>query len=138
VATGDVELVRGLYEAWLAGDQETALAAVDPEIEWVEPPDAPESNTHRGPEGIVFSTERWTAPFEQWRMEIDDVREIREGKVLMSARQYGRGRGSSVEVEASMHHLWTVRDGRAVRVQMFMTEPEAIAAADASCPEDGP
>jgi ketosteroid isomerase-like protein len=134
LAAGDVELVRGLYEAWFAGDQETALAGVDPDIEWIEPPDSPESDTHRGAEGISFSTERWLAPFDAWRMEIADIREIREGKVLMSARQYGRGRGSSVEVEAWIFHLWTVRDGRAVRMQMFLTEPEAVAAADTSRP----
>jgi ketosteroid isomerase-like protein len=136
MAARDVELVRGLYEAWLAGDEETALAVVDPNIEWIEPPDAPESDTHHGPEGIAFSTERWTAPFEDWRMEVDSIRELREGKVLVAARQYGRGRGSSVDVEAWVFHLWTLLDGRATRVQMFMTEPEAIAAADSSRPED--
>jgi hypothetical protein len=33
-------------------------------------------------------------------------------------------------------HLWTIADGRAVRMQMFLNEPEALAAADQSRPGD--
>jgi len=126
----DAELVRDLYEAWFSGDRDRALARVHPEIEWVEPPDAPDSDTHRGPEGVEFSTERWLSGFEEWRMEIEEIRDVRPGKVLVSARQHGRGRGSSAEVVARIFHLWTVRDGRALRMQMFLNEPDALAAAE--------
>jgi ketosteroid isomerase-like protein len=132
----DVELVRGLYEAWLAGDEERALAGVDPEIEWVEPPDSPDSGTHRGPGGIAFSMERWREPFDSWTMSLAEVREVSEGKVLALGRQYGRARGSEVEIEAPIFHVWTIRGGKAVRMQMFLNEAEALAAAQA-CRPDG-
>src|SRR6185295_11344538 len=109
--------------------RERALEGVHADIEWVEPPDAPDSDTHRGAEGVAFSTDRWLEGFEDWRMEIEEIRDLRPGTVLVCARQLGRGRGSSMEVEARIFHLWTVRDGRAARMQMFLTEPEALAAA---------
>jgi ketosteroid isomerase-like protein len=131
----DAELVRLLYELWMSGRHEEALARVDPEIEWIDPPNAPDSDTHVGREGILFSTDRWLSGFENWWMEVERVRDLGEGKVLVEIRQHGRGRGSSVDVEAMVFHLWTVSGGRAVRMQMFLEESEALAAADPSRPE---
>jgi ketosteroid isomerase-like protein len=135
VAANDVELVRGLYEAWLSGDRERAAQGVHPQIEWVEPPQSPDSETHQGPEGVEYSMDRWTEPFANWRMESDELRDLGEGKVLVVGRQFARARDSEVEVEAPIFHLWTVRDERAIRMQMFLSEGEALAAA-ASRPED--
>jgi ketosteroid isomerase-like protein len=132
----DAALVRRLYELWQQGEQEEALASVDREIEWIDPPDSPESDTHVGPEGILFSTDRWLAGFEQWSMEVEEVRDLGDGKVLVQIRQRGRGRGSTVDIEAPVFHLWTISDGRAVRMQMFLHEPEALAAAHQSRPRD--
>jgi ketosteroid isomerase-like protein len=129
VSERDVELVRGLYEAWIVGDEEGALAAVDPEIEWIEPPDAPDSDTHRGPAGIAYSMERWREPFDDWTMAVEEIRDAGGGRLVVLGRQYGRARGSQVEIEALIFHVWTVRDGKAVRMQMFLTEAEALAAA---------
>jgi ketosteroid isomerase-like protein len=129
VSSQDVTLVQALYEAWFRDDREAALKGVDPDIEWVEPPDAPESETHHGEEGITFSMERWLSGFEDWRMEIEDIRDLGSGKVLVYARQHGRGRGSSVEVEALIFHLWTIRGALAVKMQMFLTEADALEAA---------
>jgi ketosteroid isomerase-like protein len=137
VSSADVEFVRSLYHAWFTDDRETALAGIHPDMEWVEPPEAPEAETHHGAEGIIYATERWLAGFEGWHMEIERVRDLGEGRVIVCARQRGRGRGSSVDVEASIFHLWTVRDGLAVKMQMFTTEAQALESAAASRPADG-
>jgi uncharacterized protein len=129
VSREDVELVRSLHEAWLAGDREIALALVDPDIEWVQPSDSPAPGTDRGPQGIERSMADWTEPFEDFGFEIRELRDLGEGKVLAGLRQHGRIRGSSVPIEANIFHLWTVRDGRAVRAEMFRTEEDALEAA---------
>jgi ketosteroid isomerase-like protein len=38
---------------------------------------------------------------------------------LVLVRASGRGKGSGIEIEAPVAHLWTMRDGRGVMVQMF-------------------
>ena len=43
----NVELVRGIYAAWAAGT--SARGFMDPDIEYVNPPDAVETGTLRGP-----------------------------------------------------------------------------------------
>ncbi len=53
----NVEIVRSIYTAWLAGT--SARALMDPDIEYVNPPDAVETGTLRGPEsfGLVRALE---------------------------------------------------------------------------------
>jgi uncharacterized protein len=129
VSEDDVELIRRLHEAWVAGDREAALAGVDPGIEWVQPADSPAPGTNRGPDAIEQSMADWTEAFEEFSFEIRELRDLGGGKVLACLRQYGRVRGGTVPVEASIFHLWTVREGRAVRAEMFRTEAEALEAA---------
>jgi ketosteroid isomerase-like protein len=137
VSREDVELVRRLYEAWLAGDQETALAGIDPDIEWVEPEENPDAGNWRGPEGVRESFEKWTEPFENYRLEVREFVDL-DPCVLAVCRQHARGRGSGVEVDSDIWHLWTLRDGRAVRAEMFLRREDALRAAEseaASRPE---
>jgi ketosteroid isomerase-like protein len=129
VGEQDVELIRRLHEAWIAGDREAALALADPGIEWVEPPDSLAPGTHRGAEGVEASMEDWTAPYEEYRLEVTELRDLGDGLVLACLHQYGRAHGSTVPVESKAFNLWTVRDGRAMRMEMYRTEAQALAAA---------
>jgi ketosteroid isomerase-like protein len=129
MSRADVELIQGLYEAWVAGDRETALAGVDPAIEWVQAPDALEVETRRGYEGVEYSMAQWTEAFEDFGFEIQALRDLGDGRVLASLFQHGRSRGSAVPVEGTLFQLWTVRDGRAIRAEMFRIEADALEAA---------
>jgi len=44
-------------------------------------------------------------------------------------RQHARSRGSRIELVEPVFHLWMLRDGRPVRMEMFLDEPAALAAA---------
>src|SRR6476660_3835823 len=70
MSQADVDLIRGLYDAWLAGDREAAIQGTDPGIEWVQAPDALESEVRRGYEGVEYSMAQWTAAFDDFGFEI--------------------------------------------------------------------
>jgi ketosteroid isomerase-like protein len=124
----NVELVRGLYRAWEAGDLDAALAGIAPDIEWIEPADAPDGQSWHGPQGVLDSMAEWTEPFDDYRIEV--VGEVDLGdQVVVGLVQRGRGKASGVAVESEVWHLWMLRDGKAVRVQMFRNKTEALAAA---------
>jgi ketosteroid isomerase-like protein len=129
VSGEDVELIRRVHEAWIAGDREAALAGIDPDIEWVEPPDSPDWTIYRGAEGIEASMAEWADSFEDFGFEVKEIRGVGEGLVLVCVHQHGRARGSTVPIEATLFHLWTIRDGRAVRAEMFRSEADALQAA---------
>ena len=120
--------MQRLYDAWAAGDTDTALAGIDPDIEWIEPADNPDGEARRGPEGVLASMAQWTQPFEDYSYEIVERTDF-GARALFGLVQRGRGRASGARVESRIWHLWTVEAGRATRLEMFMDRDAALAAA---------
>jgi ketosteroid isomerase-like protein len=49
-------------------------------------------------------------------------------------RQRGRGKASGAEVDDRISHVWTIRDGRATRLQSFARHDDALRYAQRSRP----
>lgn len=60
-----------------------------------------------------------------------EVRELIDAgdSVVKVLRQVGRGKGSGTPVEMTMGWLYTLRDGKVIRVSMFAVREQALAAA---------
>jgi ketosteroid isomerase-like protein len=120
----DVELVRAIYDAWRVG--ESARAYMHPDIEYVNPPNAVEPGTLRGP-----------GSFARIRDAYDDVRieptELIDagggGDVVVVASVHAVGRASGVPIEWHHGYIWTVSEGKAVRFRWFNDPAQALAAA---------
>ena len=52
--------------------------------------------------------------------------------VVVLMHEYRRGRGSGIEVEADTAVVFTVREGRVIRIQPYMDQAEALEAAGLS------
>jgi hypothetical protein len=48
----------------------------------------------------------------------------------VTAHLQGKGKGSGVEVDAYGAQLWTLRDGRVVRVKGYQSKDEALGAVE--------
>ncbi len=130
MAAGKVEVVEAIYDAWRRG--RSARGFMDPEIEYVNPPDAVEPGTRRGPDA-----------FGAIRSSYDDVVVTPErfidgpgDEVIVLARVTGRGRASGLPVEWQHGYVWTVVDGKAIRFRWFNRPEEAFAAAGLRPPPD--
>jgi ketosteroid isomerase-like protein len=122
----NVELVRKIYEAWAEGSSTEAL--FDPGIEWVNPTEAVEPGTRRGQDSFQVAIDRVNELFEQ--VQIEPKRFVEAGdSVVVVASFATRVRGSGIEFEQEQGHVWTLRDGRAVRFQWFNDPNDAFAAA---------
>ena len=124
----NVEVVRAIIEAWSAGDFARARAAMHPDIAWYDPPQQPGQLLRRGHAGVEESIRNWLGAWEDWRYEPGEMLDAGD-QVLVIGRQSGRGKGSQVEVSADLFHLWTIRNGMAVEMRMFMERDEALSAA---------
>jgi ketosteroid isomerase-like protein len=72
----------------------------------------------------------WIGTFEPgYLFEIQEVRDLGGGAVYVFATHGGRGRGSGVEVKGETAYLYRVRQGKIVRVALFMDAEEAREAA---------
>jgi ketosteroid isomerase-like protein len=111
-----VEIVR----RFLAQAQEAPDAAwviFDDQVEWetqaLASPDFP--RTARGPDAVREFFRRWVGAFDEWGYEAE---EFVDGPNAVAVRihQWGRGKGSGVQVDNRFWQLWFLRGGKAVRV----------------------
>jgi ketosteroid isomerase-like protein len=66
--------------------------------------------------------------FEEMSWEIERLVEAPDGRVVVFVHARGRGRGSGVEIDARIAHVWTFRDDKAVRMEVFVERAEALEA----------
>jgi len=127
VAEVTLDIVRAVYEAWNREDFPGPRALLDPDVEYVNPPDAVEPGIRRGVEAFAQAVTKTLEGWESWRMELEDMTPNGDD-VAVVVRYRARGRSSGVEVEGRESALWTVREGRVVRYAWFHGEEDAVEA----------
>lgn len=125
-----VELIRaGRFEEWETLPEWGDLYA--PNIRLEEVAEVPDADTYEGVDGVQRWVRAGLAAFTdvQWQ-----PREFtpRGPHVLVDVRGRFTGAGSGAEVEMEVTHMFTVRDGRIVRITGFLDRAKALEAAEAS------
>jgi uncharacterized protein len=123
----NVERVQAAIDAYLRGDEAAMLALVSPDVVITQFPDQIDVRDYHGHEGIAQVMSDWLSAWDDWRIEILTAREIGE-MVFVTARQSGRGKGSGAPMDAGVVFVFTVRQAKIARWQMFRSEQEAFAA----------
>jgi ketosteroid isomerase-like protein len=89
----------------------------------------PEPGEYRGIEAVVDYYRRYFGTWEGFRVVIDELRGLPDGRVFVAARDTGRGKASGVDVEMNVFQVWTFDEARVVAWQGFSTRDEALEAA---------
>ena len=112
----NVAMVRGMYESFGRGDIPAVVAALDPDIEWIEPyPVGYHPGTHRGPEAVVQNV--FIAAAQEWddfRVEPEQFHDAGD-TVVVEGTITGRNRRTGRDLRAPVCWVWTIRNGKAVR-----------------------
>jgi ketosteroid isomerase-like protein len=124
----NVEVVRHMCEAFLAGDLAAALDVLHADVTWhgtiggIE-----EGRTAHGHdeviEGFVESLRDW----ERHSLEAEDYLDAGD-RVVVLWHEVGRGKRSGVEVETRTAVVYTVRGDEVVEVQGYMDRRQALEA----------
>ena len=67
----NVEIVRRMWDAWQAGDVQTALSFYDPDVEW-DGTNLPDGHVARGHEAIMDHIRRWADEWDDDPLDDDD------------------------------------------------------------------
>lgn len=125
----NVEIVRRSTEAYNRGDLEEASSFMDPGIEWdMSRVPVPDPGVYRGFDGLQAFSESWDESWEATDLQPEEFIEVGD-QVVAVIRQVGRGRLSGADVEQRFAQLWTLRDGKIVRMEMHPNREAAVAAA---------
>ena len=116
--------IRGI-EAYNRGDLEALFELVTDDAEFVIPDGMANAGTYRGREGFESMIADWNEAWEVFRIEFDEP--IEDGEtVIVPITQYGRGRGSGVEIQMSGAHLLRFRGGLLHRWRLCESREEAL------------
>jgi ketosteroid isomerase-like protein len=121
---GNAATVQRLLELWASDRIDDGRDFLDTEIEWLEPPETIGRNVVTGPDAALAGLRNWNDQFDSLRVETIEMRE--EGdRVLHALKQFARARGSEAEIQAELYMVWWFRGGKAVRMEMYNTRPQA-------------
>ncbi|HEY1238733.1 MAG TPA: nuclear transport factor 2 family protein [Solirubrobacterales bacterium] len=126
----NLEIIERGFEAFNEQGVEGILPIVHPEFETTTPPElASEPDTYRGHEGI----RRWFDSFDEVMDEIRwDPRSFREvgDRVLVEFTLRARGKTTGLDFGQDAVMVWELRDGLAIRVSLYPTLDQALAAVE--------
>lgn len=126
--SSEVELVRTGFETLREGGVEALLPFIHPEFEMTTPANlAAEPDTYRGPEGIRRYFDSFYEAMDEVRFEPGEFREA-GGRVIAQSTLIARGRATGIEVKQEVVLVWTLKDEKVIRLEVFATLDEALEA----------
>ena len=128
-----MEIVR----RWWAGFNEDGmppLVLCDEAIEIHMPPDFPVRGLFQGHDGVRRWRDQVFDIFDNARVEPEDIVDVHgDGEtVLMLLRASGTASYTGIEVDVEWAAIWTIRDGKLLRAQGYLSRADAREAAGLS------
>jgi ketosteroid isomerase-like protein len=108
-ATGDLGLVENF----------------DPEIEWHQRVDVPDSRTVRGHEQVKQLYAEWTEAFQDLQLEPVEISDV-AGRTIAVLHFRGRIRGSEQEVDMDEVWVYSWREDKVLEIREYRTKDEAL------------
>jgi ketosteroid isomerase-like protein len=130
----NVDLVRGIYAAFAAGDVPAVLAGMAPDMVWNEAENFPyaDGNPYRGPEAIlggVFG--RLGSEWDGFAAEPEEFLDAGDTVVVLG-RYRGTCKATGRALDAQLAHVWRVAGGKAERFQQYTDTLQAARVMGAS------
>jgi uncharacterized protein len=130
----NLHAVRRGFEALDRGGVEAFLEFIDPQFETTTPSELTvEPATYRGHDGLRRYFESFYEIMDEVRFEPDEFIDAGD-RVVVPARLVARGRDTGIEAVQQLAFVWTLRDGKGLRLETYATRAEALAAAGLTAP----
>ena len=128
VSQENVEVVRRILDGWSQGDFSVGAELLAADFEWKQHAEAVEPGTRRGGQ-VGNSLRNIFEIYEDFRVQADDFIDAGD-KVVVTARVSATEKRTGMPLKGTWALLWTVRDGRLVRNEVFASRAEALKAAE--------
>jgi uncharacterized protein len=127
--SANIDALQVVYAEWGRGNWRGRFDVYDPEMEWGWSSEFPGlAGVYHDPAEPNSRLHDWLSPWENWQCEAE--RFIAHGdQVVVLARYRGTGKGGGVPVDQKGAHLWKMRNGKAVRLEIFADRTKALKAA---------
>jgi ketosteroid isomerase-like protein len=123
----DVEVVRGIYDAFNRGDAGALVEASDPEVS-IEDHGVPDGKSYHGQSGVLNFLSFQAESFRGQRVEAQEVIGT-GGTLLVVVRLSVEGASSGVPVATEFAHVWELHAGKVRRLRVYRSKADALEAA---------
>jgi ketosteroid isomerase-like protein len=125
-------VIRVMLGAWNRGDIDAVVATATDSLEWhplVVTAIEGDGHIFRGHAGFREFVEGWTNTWETWNLEVEEFREIGD-QLLALTHVTAKGRGSGIEFDQAMAHLFEFDGDLICRAQSFLQRDAAVSFAE--------
>ena len=119
----NVEIVREAWDAYSRRDYDRLAGIHDPHIVVI----TLEDGAVYGNDAVLANYERWHEAWEGAETTVEEV--IGHGdRVLVTVRFQARGRASGIEIDTRLYEVFTLRDGKVLRIDEYEHRDAALEA----------
>lgn len=118
----NLDIIKGVYNAFATGDFPAFLAAMDPKIEWNEAENFPyaDGNPYIGPDAVVQGVMgRIGADWEYWTITDQVYHVTLDAMVIVTARYNAKHKITGKVIRAQVTHMWTLKEGKITNFQQY-------------------
>jgi ketosteroid isomerase-like protein len=123
----NLEIVRAAMDAYMSEDHATFRKLAAPDIVVSGRPDQPDADDFHGYDGLLRMAAEWLEAWDEPTIEVARVWDAGDF-VFVGTRESGRGKISGIPTEHESTFVYTLKDCRIVRIQIFGSEREALEA----------
>jgi ketosteroid isomerase-like protein len=124
VSETDSDTLRHSYRSLNEGDLDAALEALHADAVWHESRELPRGDEVRGREAVRGFRQDFLAEWKQFHQEVEET-VVAGDRIAVLIHLTAVGRGSGVEADTRYGHVWTMRDGKGIRVDGFRDQEAA-------------
>ena len=119
------QLLAVVYDDWEKGDFQQRFEIYSDNFEWGFSDEFPDGPV--GPDPALRSPRlrNWLSSWRDWRCFAEGFVEHGD-RVVVFARYAGTAKASGVAVDQKGAHVWTIKDGRATRLEIFADRRRAL------------
>lgn len=126
--SANAEIARRAYDAFNRGGVEAVLEFLDPQIEWrMWERFARRSRVYHGHDGVRQVDAIFEENLDDFAADPHEFIEAGDS-VVVPVRLHGRAKGTGEEQSFELVQVWTARDGRAYRLDVYSELDEALEA----------
>lgn len=117
----NVDLVKGVYAAFGAGDVPKVLSSMHPQIQWTQSAGYKIGpGVHRSPQAILENVfARIPVAYESFSVDVERL--IDAGNlVVMEGHYVAKGKATGKSVRAAVAHVLEIADGKIVRFDQYV------------------
>ena len=124
----NVNRIKNLYQAFAAGDLDTVLATIDPDVVWIESEGIPYGGTFQGRDAVVEGVfQKIGAEWDNFAAQVEEYIDAGD-RVITLGHDSGTYKDTGKSMSAPTASIWTFDNGKVVKFVQYIDTLKVVTA----------